>query len=173
MKKVVRLTESDLTRIVKRVLMENEQQETLTLQNINEQYKKLIHSEVKYRGYIGGDKLKGTIVLTSEFSEMSKRNNWNYPERIDTDFTLAKKLEITQDILDSAKSGGITVNHTIKSDYSAISFIYVNQDASLFKDCPTAKIKPQSILIKCKQGTDILFIFQSLDGNWYYINTVG
>ena len=31
---------------------------------------------IQYRGYIGGERLKGKIVMTSEFSEMSKKNGW-------------------------------------------------------------------------------------------------
>jgi len=53
--------------------------------------------------------------------------------------------------------------------------MYISQATSLFGDkINEGKVKQQSVLIKCKTGNSVLFIFQSAtDGNWYYVNTVG
>jgi hypothetical protein len=161
-------------RLERRLLMEQSSPQ-LTLDNINSSLNKIIYGDITYRGYIGGTNLKGVIVMTSEFSEINKRNNWNRPERIDTDFSKAKPLTVTQELQDVAKSNNITVDTNVKNDYEKIYFTYISQATALFGDkINEGKVKQQSVLIRCKSGSEILFIFQSaIDGNWYYVNTVG
>jgi len=147
----------------------------LTLDNIDSSLNKIIYRDITYRGNIGGTNLKGVIVMTSEFSTINKENNWNRPERIETDFSKSKPLTVTQEIQDFAKSYNVTVDTIVKSDYEKINFMYISQATSLFGDkINEGKVKQQSVLIKCKTGNSVLFIFQSAtDGNWYYVNTVG
>jgi hypothetical protein len=174
MKKIIKLTESDLARIVKRVIMEQNTTE-LTLDNINSSLNKIIYSDITYSGHIGGTSLKGEIVMTSEFSTINKENNWNRPERIETDFFKAKPLTVTQELQDAAKGYNITVNTNVNSDYEKINFIYVTQETAIFGvNVKEGKVKQQSVIIRCRTGNEILFIFQSeRDSNWYHINTVG
>jgi len=147
----------------------------LTLDNINSSLNKIIYGDITYRGDIGGTNLEGVIVMTSEFSEINKSNNWNRPERIETDFSKAKPLTVTQEIQDVAKGHNMTVNTNVKSDYEKITFMYISQATPLFGDkINEGKVKQKSVLIKCKVGSEILFIFQSeIDSNWYYVNIVG
>ena len=178
MKKIISLTENDLARIIRRVINEQTttgttQQtttDTLTLENIGQQFNKLVFSGVEYRGYVGGEKLSGVIVLTSEFSEMSKRNNWKYPERIDINFSSAKKIIITPDLENSAKENKVVFGNPLKSDYSKITFKSISQESGLFGEIPSGKIQSNSILIRCTQGADTLFIYKSPDNNWNYVN---
>jgi len=67
----------------------------LTLDNIDSSLNKIIYRDITYRGNIGGTNLKGVIVMTSEFSTINKENNWNRPERIETDFSKSKPLTVT------------------------------------------------------------------------------
>jgi hypothetical protein len=159
---------------VKPLITEENQESSISLSNINELYNKIVYEGTEYRGSIGTS-LKGVIVMTYEFSEMNKRNNWNRPERINVDFSSAKPLEISEELTNITKSKSLTLNHNIKSDYGKINFIYLSNTASLFGEtAKEGKIKSGSVLVKCKQGQEILFIYQDLnDGLWYYINTVG
>ena len=159
---------------VKPLIMEQITGSTLTLENINNSFNKIIFTGMVYRGNIGGETLKGVIVMDSESSSINKRNNWGRPERIDIDFTTAKKLEITPDIEAKAKEYGIVLTNPIRTDYNKIYFTYINQTAALFGEgIESGKIKNNSVLIRCVQGNETLFIFQSLDNSWYYVVVTG
>lgn len=151
-------------------LYEQTTTDTLTLENIGEQFNKLVFSGMEYRGYVGGESLSGVIVLTSEFSEMNKKNNWNRPERIDINFSLAKKIIITPDLEKLSKENKVVLGNPVKSDYSKITFTSIDQEAGLFGEIPSGKIQSNSILIRCTQGNETLFIYKSPDNNWNYVN---
>jgi hypothetical protein len=151
-------------------LYEQTTTDTLTLENIGQQFNELVFSGMEYRGSVGGERLSGVIVLTSEFSEMNKRNNWNRPERIDINFSSAKKMIITPDLENLAKEKKIVLGNPLKSDYSKITFTSISQEAGLFGEIPSGKIQSNSILIRCTQGADTLFIYKSPDNNWNYVN---
>jgi hypothetical protein len=144
----------------------------LTLENINEKFNKLVFPGMEYRGSVGGEKLTGVIVLTSEFSSMNKRNNWNYPESIDINFSSAKKIEVTPEIENKIKGSKISsLNNPVKSDFSKITFAIITQESGLFgNEISSGKVQSNSILIRCTQGADTLFIFKSIDNNWHYVN---
>ena len=169
------LTESNILLTQRKMMLMEHGSPQLTLDNINSSLNKIIYEDITYRGYIGGTNLKGVIVMTSEFSTINKENNWNRPERIETDFSKSKPLAVTQELQDAAKRNNITVDTNIKSDYEKINFMYISQASTLFGDkINEGKVKQQSVLIKCKTGSTVLFIFQSaIDGNWYHVNTVG
>lgn len=151
-------------------LYEQSTTDTLTLENIGQQFKKLVFSGMEYRGSVGGERLSGVIVLTNEFSEMNKRNNWNRPERIDINFSSAKKIKITPDLENWSKEKKVVLGNPLKSDYSKITFTSISQEAGLFGEIPSGKIQSNSILIRCTQGADTLFIYKSPDNNWNYVN---
>ena len=105
-----------------------------------------------------------------EYHILNKRNNWNRPERIDINFSSAKKMIITPDLENLAKEKKIVLGNPLKSDYSKITFTSISQEAGLFGEIPSGKIQSNSILIRCTQGADTLFIYKSPDNNWNYVN---
>jgi hypothetical protein len=151
-------------------LYEQTTTDTLTLENIDQQINKLVFLNMEYRGYVGGERLSGTIVLTSEFSGMNTKYNWKRPERIDINFSSAKKIIITPDLENLAKEKKVVLGNPLKSDYSKITFTSISQEAGLFGEIPSGKIRLNSILIRCTQGDDTLFIYESPDNNWNYVN---
>jgi hypothetical protein len=168
MKKVVILTESDLVRLVKRVIQEETGTPTITLDNPNEVLNKLIFDGMIYQVYFKNG-LVGAIYMLGESASMAERNNWNYPTMINVDFSKAKPLKITQGIIDTAKKDGDNVNTNIQNRYEKIYFTKMTKEAGLFGDINEGKVKSDSLLIRCKIGDEMLFIYQSIDNNWYYV----
>lgn len=140
--------------------------DTLSLKNINDNSS--IHNGIEYNVLF--DNMVGHINMSADFRDMNKRNNWNYAEYFDIDFSIARPLLITESISKRVKQYKSTINTQLKSNYRyRLFFKRITDPAAMFgDDIDAGKIKLNSILITCMLDNETLFIFQSHDNMWYY-----